>query len=479
MAGGAELVVVSNRGPYSMQEGADGSFRAVRGGGGLAPSLAAALEARGQGGVAEDDAPTNPVWVAAARSAGDRRVAQTAQPTGNGVGLSVHFVDLDDDTARAAYDVVANSTLWFLFHGLFDASRRPVFDRVWYEAWEAFRRYNVAFAEMAAEAAAPSATVLVNDYHLLLAGARLRSLRPDLRSVHFSHTPFSAPGELEMLPAAVRREILTSMASFGACGFHTARWEDAFRRSAESDLGTAPPTFHAGLGADVDRLAATSSSPGVSERLARLEELLGGRRLILRSDRVELSKNLLRGFRAFEAMLEENPGWRDRVVMLARAYSSRESLPEYLAYRAEVEHAARLVNERFGTGSWRPVVMEVEDDFASTVAAFRRYDVLLVNPVRDGMNLVAKEGPSLNERGGVLVLSELAGAYEELQDDVLGVNPFDVRATSQALLSALEMPEAERRRRAAALAAKAALRGPAGWLEVVLDKAVCPRAVPG
>ncbi|MGH9294326.1 MAG: trehalose-6-phosphate synthase, partial [Acidimicrobiales bacterium] len=137
------------------------------------------------------------------------------------------------------------------------------------------------------------------------------------------------------------------------------------------------------------------------------------------------------------------------------------------------------VNERFGTGSWRPVVMEVEDDFASTVAAFRRYDVLLVNPVRDGMNLVAKEGPSLNERGGVLVLSELAGAYEELQDDVLGVNPFDVRATSQALLSALEMPEAERRRRAAALAAKAALRGPAGWLEVVLDKAVCPRAVPG
>ncbi|MGH9304058.1 MAG: alpha,alpha-trehalose-phosphate synthase (UDP-forming) [Acidimicrobiales bacterium] len=460
MTATAELVVASNRGPFSMREEPDGTLRAVRGGGGLAPSLAAALEGN-----------SDAVWIAAGRSEADRRACRAGTVASGQEGLSVRFLDIDEEASRAAYDVIANATLWFVFHGLFDSARRPVFDRVWYEAFEHFRTYNRAFAEAVAETAAPGAVVLVNDYHLLLSGAALARLRPDLRTVHFSHTPFSPPEELEVLPGPVRTEILSSMACFGACGFHTKRWEDSFSRCAKAALGTVPVTFSAGLGADVERLAETASSKETTERLARLEDKVGGRALVLRSDRIELSKNLLRGFRAFAALLEEHRSWHDRVVMVARAYPSRESLPEYLAYRAEVEHLAELVNRRYGTASWQPIMVEVEDDFAASVAALRRYDVLLVNPVRDGMNLVAKEGPALNERDGVLVLSEFAGAYEELGDVALGVHPYDVRQTADALWRALEMAPEERAERAGELARRAVLRSPPEWLKLVLAEA--------
>ncbi len=168
-------------------------------------------------------------------------------------------------------------------------------------------------------------------------------------------------------------------------------------------------------------------------RLARLEEELDGRTLLVRSDRVELSKNLIRGFLAFDELLESSPRWRGRLVFLARVYSSRESLPEYLAYRTEVQHVVARVNERWAAPGYTPVVLDLEDDFAATVAALRRYDLLLVNPVRDGLNLVAMEGPAVNERDGAVVLSREAGAYEELADVAIGVNPFDVTGTAAAM----------------------------------------------
>jgi trehalose 6-phosphate synthase len=463
--GKANLVVASNRGPFALEELPDGSFEAKRGGGGLAPSLAAALEGREAS-----------VWVASALTEADRRAVSAGEAsvdTGE-AGLRLQLVDVGADVMASAYDVVANATLWFCFHGLFDAARRPVFDRRFFEAWEDFRRYNAAFAEAIASAAAPGATVLVNDYHLALAGATLASRRPDLSTVHFSHTPFSAPEELAMLPTSVRDELLGSMASYGACGFHTARWEVAFRRCCDEAGFEAPSTFSAGLGADLDRLQEVASSPGCRRHRQELEERIGERRLIVRSDRLELSKNLLRGFLAYDLLLAEHPSWRERVVMLARAYPSRQGLPEYLAYRAEVEHLAQRVNERWATADWSPIELDLDDDFSRTVAAFQSYDVLLVNPIRDGMNLVAKEGPVLNERDGVLVLSRFAGAYEDLSDASVGVHPFDVTSTSEALLEALEMPDDERARRSADLKKRAVELGPSSWLEQLLSMARVP-----
>jgi len=459
----ADLVVASNRGPVSLVAEPDGSLTPRPGGGGLAPSLAAAL--------AGTSAAT---WVAAALNDADRQGAAGGSMASGQAGLLLRLVALEPDVLTAAYDVVANAVLWFVYHGLFDAPRRPVFDSAWLRAWEGFRAYNRAFADAVAEVAAPGGVALVNDYHLPLLGAMLAADRPDLRTVHFSHTPFASVEELAMLPHAAARELLEGMAGFGACGFHSARWERAFRRCASEAGSSVPETFVAPLGPDLARLEQVAATPECSERRRRLQERLGGRRLLLRSDRIELSKNLLRGLRAFDLLLAERPQWRGSVVHVIRAYASREALPEYLAYRSEVEHLAALVNERWSKRGYEPVIFDVEDDFASTVAALGSYDVLLVNPVRDGMNLVAKEGPTLNEHDGMLVLSEQAGAYDELASEAFGINPFDISDTSRALHEALVLSGTARSGRAARLRALAVAHPTAEWLQSVISHARAP-----
>jgi len=472
----SELVVASNRGPFSLAENGDGTIEVRPAAGGLAPSLAAALAAPPETAGPATGAPGDVVWVAAPMNDLERRAAGEPALSTELPGLELRLVELEASTYAAAYDVVANSTLWFCFHGLFDAPRRPVFDASWRAAWEEFRRYNAAFAERICDEAGAGGRVLVNDYHLPLVGRMIAERRPDLATVHFTHTPFASAEELAILPRDTRRELLEGMSGFGACGFHTRRWEERFRRTAALAGSAVPATFTAGLGADADRLREVAGGAECEARLAALEELVAGRVMLLRSDRVELSKNLLRGFIAFDALLEERRELRGRVCFVARGYASREGLPEYLAYRSEVEHLVEWLNEKWSPlcGGEAPIVLDLEDDFASTAAAYRRYDVLVVNPLRDGMNLVAKEGPILNERDGLLVCSEEAGAYEELGEVCLGVQPFDVSDTAAAFSRALDMAPEERSRRAAELRRRCARTPPAAWLDQVLAAARVP-----
>ena len=465
---GFGLVVVSNRGPFTLVSGPGGALEFRPAAGGMAPSLSGAL--------AEDPMISGggALWVAAARTEADRLHASGGAVTTGQDSLKLRMVAVTAEIGRAASEVIANGTLWFLHHGLFDHARRPRFDRVWHEAWEGYCQFNEAFADTIAEEAASGATVVVNDYHLALVGKYLAKRRPDLATAFFSHTSFCPPEDLAMMPDGPRLDLMESMSRFGACGFHTARWRDAFVRCA-SDAGVeAPATFVAPLGADPARLDEVAASEACRSRLERLEEELDGRTLLLRSDRVELSKNLIRGFLAFDELLEDSPQWRGRLVFLARVYSSRESLPEYLAYRTEVEHVVARVNDRWGARGYTPVVLDLEDDFAATVAALRRYDMLLVNPIRDGLNLVAMEGPAVNERDGVLVLSREAGAYDDLADVAVGINPFDVTGTAAAMASGLSMSDAERRVRAAELRRRARSRIPAHWLAEVRNAAQVP-----
>ena len=455
---GFSLVVVSNRGPFTLVDGPDGRVEFRPAAGGVAPSLTAALgeESATSGSAA--------LWVAAAMTEADRvHASGVAVATGQD-SLKLRMVSVTTEIGRAAIDVIANGTLWFLHHGLFDHARRPRFDRVWHEAWGGYRLFNEAFADTIAEEAATGATVVVNDYHLALVGGYLAKRRPDLKTAFFSHTPFCSADDLAMMPDGPRLELMESMSGFGACGFHTLRWRDAFVRCTSAVGVEAPATFVAPLGADPSRLDEEAGTAACRSRLARLEEELDGRTLLVRSDRVELSKNLIRGFLAFDELLESSAQWRGRLVFLARVYSSRESLPEYLAYRTEVQHVVARVNQRWGAPGYTPVVLDLEDDFAGTVAALRRYDMLLVNPVRDGLNLVAMEGPAVNERDGVVVLSREAGAHDELADVAIGINPFDVTGTAAAMARGLSMSRAEREDRAAELRRRARSRTPADWL---------------
>jgi trehalose 6-phosphate synthase len=225
------------------------------------------------------------------------------------------------------------------------------------------------------------------------------------------------------------------------------------------------PPFAASLGPDVDALLATAAEPSTRDAADSLAESVGDRLVVLRTDRVDPSKNIVRGFLAFDRLLEARPGLRGRVVFVAMVYPSREGLPEYLAYANEIEQVVDRVNDRWASRDWIPILLDHRDDYARSVAGMQRYDVLFVNPIRDGLNLVAKEGPILNRRDGVVCLSREAGAYEELREGVLGLHPFDVEQMAGALDDALAMPMDDRAARAAQMRALAAARSPGAWFD--------------
>lgn len=444
------IVIVSNRGPVSFSRDEDGGLVARRGAGGLVSGLGPLVIG------------TDTTWVAAAMSEADREAGSAGVIEAE--GFRVRAVSVPTAPYRMAYDVIANATLWFTYHGMFDRPLRPRFDRRWREAWQAYRDVNETFADAVAEAAPADAIVLVQDLHLALLGPALTRRRDDVTAVHFSHTPFPGPDDLAVLPDDVAEELLLGMTGHHACGFHTNRWQAAFDASCEAVLGHRGRSFVSPLSSDPDDIEAVVASSAGQAARADLDELLGDRAFIARVDRIELSKNLLRGFEAFDDLLEHHPRWRERVVFGAFVYPSREGLPEYLAYRQQVETAATEINRRWATPDWTPVLLDTSDDFPRSVAALTRYDVLLVNPIRDGLNLVAKEGSLVNDRDGVLCLSPEAGAWAELGEASVPVHPYDISGTAEALDRALSLPAAERRDQAEARRSIVAARTPADWL---------------
>ncbi|MFC9164712.1 trehalose-6-phosphate synthase [Streptomyces fungicidicus] len=458
--GAAQVLVASNRGPVSYEVADDGSLRAKRGGGGLVSGLSAIGPDAGA------------LWVCSALSDGDREAVR------RGVGEDgVRMLDVPADVHADAYNGIANSVLWFVHHMLYQTPVEPVFDAEFRRRWASYEAYNRAFAEALAEEAARGAAVLVQDYHLTLVPGMLRELRPDLRIGHFSHTPWAPPEYFRMLPDDIAGQVLRGMLGADRLGFLTHRWADAFTACCErftDGLGDTAVGVH-GLGADADFLRARSHEADVEERIAVLREEIGAapeggpRRTIVRVDRTELSKNIVRGLLAYRQLLDDHPEWRERVVHIAFAYPSRQDLAVYRDYTAEVQRIAEEINERYGTPGWRPVVLHVRDDFARSLAAYRLADVALVNPIRDGMNLVAKEVPVVSDAGCALVLSREAGAHEELGEDAITVNPYDVVETAGALHEALAMSPEERADRGKRLAAAATALPPARWFLEQLD----------
>ncbi|MEU9374758.1 trehalose-6-phosphate synthase [Streptomyces sp. NPDC048255] len=482
----SQVLVAANRGPLSYALSDDGTLGARRGGGGLVSGLSAALAQQPEA-----------LWICAALSEADREAVRrgVAEP-------GVRMLDIDPTVYDDAYNGIANSVLWFTHHHLYDIPREPVFDARFRRQWESYTAYNQAFAEALAEEAADGARVLVQDYHLALVPGALRALRPDLRIAHFTHTPWASFEFMRMLPDDVRGQLVWGMLGADLLGFHAWRWSANFISGATTDdaTGVADGYMPSGtpergvwhrrivpggkngygekrftdvrqfpLGVDADELRALAHRPEVDEKLAQLRAEVGDRKTIVRVDRTELSKNILRGLLAYRELLTVHPEWRGRVVHLASAYPSRQDLAVYRAYTESVRELAAEINAEFGTADWQPVLVSVKDDFTRSLAAYRLADVALVNPVRDGMNLVAKEIPVVSEAGCALVLSTGAGACEELQKDALTVNPFDVTQTAEALHAALSMPADERAERTKRLAAAATALPPSAWFTAQLD----------
>lgn len=442
----SRLVVLSNRGPLSWSRGPDGTLESRRGAGGLVSALTPALEASGG------------TWIAAAMSDADRQ----APPTPGVELLPV------DPTAFAAYrETVADGFLWFAHHDLWDRARTPVIDAAAHDAWDAYVEVNRTFADAALATAGD--VVAVQDYHLSLVPAMLKAARPDLPVVHFSHTPFAPVTALSVLPQRWCEELVRGLAAADLCGFHTPRWA---RRFSDAVVrwggGLMARTGAFPLGPDAAALVRDAAAPAVDAELAALDAVLDGRRCVIRVDRAELSKNVLRGLLAFDALLTRRPelaATTAHVVLLnpSRGYDA------YVRYLDECLALVDAINARHRATAGRDaVVCFAEDRFARSLAAYRRADVVVVNAISDGLNLVAKESALVNEHDSVLVLSTETGAHAELADACIAVDPYDVDATSHAIENALELDPATKRSQAALLRQLAATNPPGDWLAAQL-----------
>ena len=460
LLGDRRLIIATNRGPVTFTTTADGSLRPRRGSGGLVTAL----------GHVSQRVPIT--WVAAAMSEGDRRAAADARLVRRALGddetVRLRFASVERSVYEQAYNVIANPFLWFLQHQMWNLPERPVIDAALMRAWDrGYVALNDAFArEVLAQARGDRRPrIMLHDYHLYLAAQAIRSARPGAVLSHFTHIPWPPSSIWQTIAPPIREAIARGLLANNVVGFQTARYAHNFLRMVESFVPDARVDYEA---SQVRRRRFVthvrsypiSIDPEATRRVAasraalrRADQLLGGSReqVIVRVDRLEPSKNILRGFMAYEALLQRNARLRGRISFLAFLVPSRTGLREYGHYGREVQSVVDRINARYGRAGWRPVQLFYENDYAQALAGLSIADVVLVNPLVDGMNLVAKEAVVVSKRDAVLVLSETAGAFDQMADGALAVAPADVVGTADALAVALAMPRAERARRLAKL----------------------------
>ncbi|HZP14483.1 MAG TPA: trehalose-6-phosphate synthase [Nocardioides sp.] len=471
----APLVLVSNRGPVTFQPGGE----VKRGTGGLVTALIGLASHR------------DVTWVASAMT--DEDVAVTEEHDGRPFPVSapgggeyrVKLVASDPEAWDRFYNIMANPMLWFIQHYLWDLSNAPDIRRNETEAFEfGYNAVNEDLARAVVEEIedVENPVVMVHDYHLYTLPGLVRRARPDVFLHHFVHIPWSQSDSWRVLPKAIREDIYQGILSNDIIGFHTRSYRRNFLQCCDDLLGL-DVDYENGVVRCNDREVWVRAYPlpidchavqevAQRERTRQFEsELLRRRRdhLILRVDRADLSKNVLRGFGAFDVFLEQHPEFRERVTFIAQLMPSRTDVPEYAEYLERIEAVVAVVNHRHGSPDWMPIQLKLRDDLEEAVAAYKHYDVLMVNAMFDGMNLVAKEGPMVNERAGVSILSENTGAHEELGEYALSVNPFDLQELADSIHAALTMRPEERERRLAGLKSIVTARDPGDWIDEQLE----------
>ncbi|HVL25327.1 MAG TPA: trehalose-6-phosphate synthase [Thermomicrobiales bacterium] len=461
------LIVASNRGPVTFSAQSDGSFTARQGSGGLVTAVSAVLQDH------------QAIWIAAAMTEGDRDRAATAErqgetlitPHGSGSRFKLRFVVPDEDAYHQYYNVISNPLLWFLQHYLWDTPRAP---DITHETWRAWREGYVAvnreFADeilVACEQSAQEPIIMLQDYQLYLCGQFIREKRPNAIVQHFIHIPWPDPDYWRLLPMEMRTAICQGLLGCDIVGFQTPAHArsfmytcEAYVPGAEIDYAnhrvtwngrmTSVRAYPISIDAEAVRRTAYSQEARAYERYLPTH---WNEFTILRTDRAEPSKNIIRGFVAFDRFLEMHPEFRDRVNFIAVTQPSRMDVEEYRNYLDDVSAIVGRINAKYAnveTG-WQPIQLIMGEKYARVLAAMKWYDLLMVNSIIDGMALVAKEGALVNERSGVLLLSEGAGAVEQLGEHALVVAPADIEGTAEAIYQALTMPIPERQRRALAL----------------------------
>ncbi len=472
------LIIASNRGPVEYQLSHDKTLKARRGAGGMVTAL---IDAGNRMEV---------TWVAMTMTEGDRLAVKEAAQHGGllqsplpGQKMQLRYVSVSKEAYRKHYEKISNELLWFLQHYMYDPTQESASANQLQDAWE--NGYTVANqaiadavnAEIEREKTIP--VVMLQDYHLYLAPAMIRKRHPTIIMQQFIHIPWPDVRCWHFLPSNIAHAIYHGLVGNDIIGFQTERDARNFLEGARTLLDGAVVDFEEGavwwqghrtqaraypISISVNEERKVVNSAAGKRASEQLKPLLR-EYTIMRVDRVEPTKNIVRGFQAYEEVLAKHPELHGKVTFLAFLVPSRQTLPAYRRFDSDVRALIDEINNKYGTEDWIPVQAFFGNDRVRALAAMQFYDVLLVNPIIDGMNLVAKEGPVVNRGDGVLVLSRTAGAYQQLAKGSIPTSPTDVEETAQALYTALTLPLEERRTKAA-LARQAVERSDLDvWLE--------------
>jgi trehalose 6-phosphate synthase len=411
-------------------------------------------------------------WVASAMSEGDRVVSENGQGLHiksplPGHQINLRYVVTPRRVYHKYYNILCNPLLWFLQHYMWNPPYNPNVDAAVHDAWESgYIPVNEAFANAViaeAQALEQAPIVIGHDYHLYLMPEFVRQGVPEAVIQHFVHIPWPTPQYWHMIPDYIIRRICESLCATDLLGFQTIGDVRCFLDTVEEFVPdvivdrtshtvarngrtTSVKVYPISINVEeVQRIANTPRALGYENRLSADT----GDVTIVRIDRAEPNKNIVRGFRAYELMLTRYPELKGRVKFLAFLVPSRTHIRQYQRYMDEIQQVIQQINNNHGTDDWQPIVPFIENNYTQAIAGMKLYDVLLVNTIIEGMNLVAKEGPVVNNRYGVLVLSHSSGVYHQLADGAISVSPTDIEGTMEALHQAITMSAKDRKDRAA------------------------------
>ena len=458
------LILASNRGPVEHYVAPDGRPEARRGSGGIVTALNSLAQT------------AQFTWVASAMGEGDRLISAASQNAPYksplpGHKINLRYVVTPRRVYHKYYNVLCNPLLWFLQHYMWNPPYNPNVDASVHDAWHGgYIPVNQAFADAIVEQATANElppVIVGHDYHLYLLPEMVRRKIPEAVIHHYVHIPWPAPRYWQMIPSFITRRICDSLSSSDVVGFQTSLDRSSFLDTVEElvpqarvdrqrnlirreDTTTRVQVYP--LSINVSEVQRIANSPRAVEYEEKLLSMRSGASTIVRIDRAEPNKNVVRGFRAYELLLSRYPDLQGKVNFLAFLVPSRTHIRQYQRYMEEIQQSVARINEKFGTEEWQPITTFMENNYTQAIAGMKLYDVLLVNTIMEGMNLVAKEGPVVNNKDGVLILSETSGAYEQLAEGALGVSPTDVEGTMEAMHAAIVMSPEERKIRASQLA---------------------------
>ena len=457
------LILASNRGPVEHYFAPDGRTEARRGSGGVVTALNSLAQM------------VEFTWVASAIGDGDRKVSENSggarlRSPLPGQKIHLRFVVTPRKVYHKYYNVFCNPLLWFLQHYMWNSPYNPNLDAHVHDAWhDGYVQVNKAFAQeiiQEAQANSNSPIVMIHDYHLYLAPEYIRNVLHDSIIQHFTHIPWPTPRYWQLLPSFMIKSICKALCAADIVGFHTMHDVRNFLDTCEEFLPESEVDYHSKevysggqrtlvrpypISINVEEIRRIANSPRALDYERKLQSSCN-EHTIVRVDRAEPSKNVVRGFKAYGLLLSRHPEFQGRVNFLAFLVPSRTHIRQYQRYMDEIEQIIKGINSTFSNAEWQPITAFIENNYTQAIAGMKLYDVMLVNSVIDGMNLVAKEGPVVNNRGGVLILSETTGAHKQLSSGALSVSPADIEGTMEAMYQALTMSAEERERRSTTLA---------------------------